>query len=484
MLKRAVLTWGATLLVLGLTSSSVMSAPVAQGQTYAQTTVPPTPTAVALDTFDPAAAGGRTVVKWYVGLGTGANPQQIDVEKSVVDNFNKSQQSVYLTLQIVDNRVASTTLATQIASGNVPDVVGPVGTVGRATFDGNWLDLTSEIQSNNFDLSPYDPAVVAAYNLPGQGQIGVPFAVYPSFIYFNKDLFDEAGLPYPPQHVGDTYMGKEWNFDTLAAIAKQLTVDDKGNDATSPSFAPDHIVQFGFHLQYGTDPRAMGTLFGANRMVDNEGNAVIPANWLAAWNYFYDAQFKDHWMPNRAYRDSDLFGKDNVFNSGNLAMAYTHMWYTGTIDPPSKNGKVKNWDIAVVPSYQGTTTAKLHADTFGIMKATKNPDAAFQVYKYLIQSKDLLTVYGAMPAIKSQQADFFGGLDTKFAPNKVDWQVAVDMLGYVDVPNHEEGLPNFLKARQANTDFETLITTTPGLDINAEAQKLQATLNGIYHEPH
>ena len=81
-------------------------------------------------------------------------------------------------------------------------------------------------------------------------------------------------------------------------------------------------------------------------------------------------------MPNRAYRDSDLFGKDNVFNSGNLAMAYTHMWYSGSIDPLSKAGKVKNWDIAVVPSYQGTTTAKLHADTFGIMKASKHPDEA------------------------------------------------------------------------------------------------------------
>jgi hypothetical protein len=52
------------------------------------------------------------------------------------------------------------------------------------------------------------------------------------------------------------------------------------------------------------------------------------------------------------------------------------------------------------------------------------------------------------------------------------------------VPNHEEGLPNFLKARQATTDFQTLIDTTAGLDINSEAQKLQATLNGIYHEPH
>jgi multiple sugar transport system substrate-binding protein len=482
MFKRAVLTWGATLLVLAVTGSTALSAPAAATQTVAQTTIPPTPTPVAVDTFDPSAAGGRTVVKWYVGLGTGGDPKQIDVQKRVVDQFNKSQQSTYLTLQIVDNKIASTTLATQLAAGNVPDVVGPVGTVGRATFEGNWLDLTEQIAANNFDMSVYEPSVVSSYNLPGQGQIGIPFAVFPSFVYFNKDLFDEAGLPYPPQKFGETYMGKEWNFETVRDLAKVLTVDDRGNDATSPNFQPDHIVQFGFDLQFGTDPRAMGTLFGANRAINSEGRAVIPPNWQAAWNFFYDGMFKDHWMPNEAYRNSDLFGKGSVFNSGNLAMAYTHLWYTCCIDPVSKNGKVRNWDIAVVPSYQGVTTAKLHADTFGIMKASKHPNEAFQVYKYLITNRDLLDVYGAMPAIKSMQSDFFGGVDQKFAPVKVNWQVAVDSLADNDVPNHEEGLPNFLKARQALTDFEKLYNTTPGLDINTESVKLQATLQGIYDE--
>jgi multiple sugar transport system substrate-binding protein len=331
-------------------------------------------------------------------------------------------------------------------------------------------------------LSQYDPAVVNAYKVPGQGQIGIPFAVFPSYIYFNKDLFDEAGLPYPPQKFGERYQGKEWNFETLRDLAKQLTVDDRGNDATSPSFAPDRIVQFGFDLQYKTDPRAMGNLFGANRLIDSEGRAQVPPNWLAAWNFFYDGMFKDHWMPNDAYRNSDLFGKGNVFNSGHVAMAYTHLWYTCCIDPVSKGGKVQNWDIAVVPSYQGTTTAELHADTFVIMKATPHPNEAFQAYQYLITNRDLLNVYGAMPAISNMQGDFFGGLDQKFAPVKVNWQVAVDSLAYPDVPNHEEGLPNFLKARQAAVDFQTLIDTTEGLDINAEAQKFQATLQGIYDE--
>jgi hypothetical protein len=80
------------------------------------------------------------------------------------------------------------------------------------------------------------------------------------------------------------------------------------------------------------------------------------------------------------------------------------------------------------------------------------------------------------------QSDFFGSLDQKFAPVRVNWQVAQDSLAYIDVPNHEEGLPNFLKARQALTDFQTLLDTTPGLDVNAESQKLQGTLQGIYNE--
>src|SRR6266513_1022651 len=112
------------------------------------------------------------------------------------------------------------------------------------------------------------------------------------------------------------------------------------------------------------------------------------------------------------------------------------------------------------------------------MMASIDPNKAFQVYNYLITNKHLLQVYGAMPAIKSMQSDFFGGLDQKFAPVKVNWQVAVDSLAYNDVPNHEEGLPNFLKARQATTDFQTLIDTTPGLDIDQEAVNLQTTLQG------
>jgi multiple sugar transport system substrate-binding protein len=437
---------------------------------------PPTATPVAVNTFDEQAAAGRTVVRWFVGLGAGGQPAQIEAQEAAVEAFNASQDEIYLALEIVQNETAYDALATQIAAGNAPDIVGPVGVKGLGSFAGQWLDLSDLIAANDVDLAEYDPALIEFYNFEGEGQIGLPFGVFPSFVYYNKDLFDEAGLPYPPQQFGEQYDGQEWNLDTVREIGLLLTVDENGNDATMSEFDPNKIVQFGFVPQWGDDPRAVGTMFGAASLND-DGTAVIPDNWLAGWQWYYDGMFKDHFIPNQSYLDSDLLG-GNAFSSGNVAMGYTHLWYTCCI--ASEN--VSNWDIAVMPSYDGATTAKLHADTFSILKDTKNPEAAFTVLEYLLNSTDLLSVYGAFPAKQSLQESFFADLDAKFAPNKVNWQVAVDSLAYPDNPNHEAGLPNFLKSQDAITAFGVLMRSTPDLDVAAEADSLKAELQGIFDE--
>lgn len=442
----------------------------------AEPTAAPSPTPVAVNTFDEQAAAGRTVIRWFVGLGAGGQPAQIEAQQAAVDAFNESQDAIYLALEIVQNETAYDALATQIASGNAPDIVGPVGVKGLGSFPGQWLDLSEQIAKNNVDLSEYDDALIQFYNFEGEGQIGLPFGVFPSFIYYNKDLFDEAGLPYPPQAFGEQYEGQEWNMETLRELGLQLTVDANGNDATMAEFDPEQIVQFGFVPQWGDDPRAVGTMFGAASMNEG-GQAVIPANWIAGWQWWYDGMFQDHFIPNQAWLDSELLG-GNAFSSGNVAMGYSHLWYTCCIDTEN----VQNWDIAVMPSYEGNVTAKLHADTFSILNTTKDADAAFTVLQYLLNSTDLLNVYGAFPAKQSLQEAFFTGLDEKFAPNEVNWQVAVDSLAYPDNPNHEAGLPNFLKSQDAITAFGTLLRSQEGLDVGAEATKLQEELQAIFDE--
>ena len=110
---------------------------------------------------------------------------------------------------------------------------------GLNIFRDNLLDLAPLIASENFDMTKFDPALVDFFKMGPEGStIGVPYATYPSFIYYNKKLFDEAGLAYPPTKVGDLYDGKPWDMEAVRQLGMKLTVDKNGNDATSPDFDP------------------------------------------------------------------------------------------------------------------------------------------------------------------------------------------------------------------------------------------------------
>jgi multiple sugar transport system substrate-binding protein len=303
--------------------------------------------------------------------------------------------------------------------------------------------------------------------------VGLPFALFPSFIYYNKKHFDEAQLPYPPHKVGEQYDGKEWNFETLREVAMQLTVDANGNDATSPDFDPNNIVQFGFFPQW-TDARGIGSLFegGLPYNPDNPTEAVIPPAWEAAWKWYYDGMWTDHFIPNSDYANSDQFGKGNVFSSGNLAMSQVHTWYTCCFDLSKTE-----WDIAVMPSYNGKITAKLHGDTFAIMEESKNKEVAFKVLSDMVVAPELYQIYGGMPAQTELRPAFFASLDERSAPNKIDWSVAEAMLAYPDLPNHEAWTPNVAVVKNILDTFRTsTMDQTPDLNMDEAIAQLKSDL--------
>lgn len=436
-----------------------------------------------LDGGSGGTASGRTEIRWFVGMGAGSDAPTIPAQEQVVEEFNASQDEIELVLEIVDADQAPDILSTQIATGDAPDIVGPMGIRGRSTFPGAWLDLTPHIEENDYDLTDFDPALVDFYQIEEEGQIGLPFAVFPSFLYVNLDLFDEAGLPYPPQEYGAPYVDADgterpWDIETMTDLAMRLTVDAEGNDATDPAFDPENIVQFGFGNVFA-DIRAQSTLFGAGSLVDADGDAQIPEHWAEAQQWYYDGMWEDRFMPNGPYGDSDMMGAGSWFESGNLAMGYTHLWYATCC----MAGFEGNWDTAAVPSYDGTTTAKLHADTFSITKDTEHPDEAFEVLTYLIgdAAETLTQTYGGMPARISLQDGYFDRIgEENFAGQDINWDVAVQGMEYVDNPSHEGGMPNFLESEAVLAEYATRFTQEEGLDIPAELEALRGDLQAVF----
>lgn len=430
-------------------------------------------------------AQDRVEIRWFVGLGAGTDAPQIEAQENLVEEFNNSQDEIELVLEIVDNDQAFGIFSTQIAAGNAPDIVGPLGVRGRSNFPGVWLDLTEIIAEANYDLSDFDPELVDFYNIEGEGQIGLPFAIFPFFTLYNVDLFEEAGIPMLPRNYGDPYIDwngeeREWNMDTLREVAMIMTVDSEGNDATMEEFNPDDIIQFGYGTQW-TDLRGRLSLFGAGNLIDEEGNAQMPDTWRDGLAWYQDAMWVDFFHPNGVYGGADFMGGGNWFESGNMAMIATHLWYL----PCCTWGlEGVDYQLAPVPSYNGVTTAKMHGDTFSIMNSTENPDEAFTVLTYLLGEKaqELATLYGGMPARLSLQDTYFEVIADQdpISGRDLHWDLVIDGMAFADNPSHEGPLPNLPESEDVYNTWNGQLDNDPEFDIDAGIEELLSELQAVY----
>ena len=430
-----------------------------------------------------SSAAGPVPIRWYCCLGTGEDPAQMKVEQAVVDAFNASHPNIKLTFEAIPYASARDTLATQLASGNGPDVVGPVGIGGAEAFHGQWLDLQPYIDKTKYDMSQYPESTVNLYNAGGEGQVGIPFAIYPSVLFYKAGLFKEAGLAEPPHQWGGKYTMPDgsvvdWDYEAATKLARLLTVDKNGKDATEPSFDPENIVQWGFEPQRD-DLRQVGAYWKAGQFASGADGktAEIPAAWATAWKWFYDSIWTNHTaMTGPQFLDTTLNPDGYPFFTGNVAMSENYLWSTYGVA-----GAGDDWNMAATPSYEGQTTAAFNADTFRILKSSKHPDEAFEVLTYLLgdASKELLQAYGGMPARVADQDAFFVTAQKEFT-QPIDWQVAKDGVAFADVPNFESYMPAYNESLDLIITFGTKWQATPGLDMDKEIEDLRTQMQAIW----
>src|SRR5215212_8941029 len=369
------------------------------GEASPSATPVPTPVVVEPDNVPE----GATVIRWYCCLGGGDAPEQVDVERQVIEDWNSTHEDIKIAGEFVLYAQAYDTLTSEIAGGNPPDVIGPVGYGGANAFPDRWLDLAPLIESTNYDLSQFVNEQVDFFKV-GDTQVGIPFAIYPSELYYQRGMFDEIGLAEPPHKYGEKYKVQgelataafgvaegtevEWDYDAVRTLAKLLTVDAAGNDATQSAFDPTTITQYGFEPQRD-DMRGLGAFFGPGQLAGGADGktAQIPDPWAAAWKYYYEGIWTDHTIVEGPKYESTDWNPDGVpFCNGQVAMAVNWLWSTYCLSAAGDD-----WDIAAVPAYAGTQTAAFNADTFRIWKDTAHPDEAFQVLTYLLgdASEDL-----------------------------------------------------------------------------------------------
>ena len=436
--------------------------------------------------------GDKVQIRWFVGLGTGTDPEQVAIQEQVVADYNASQDAVELVLEVVPFDAAKDTLSTQIASGSGPDIIGPVGMGGSNAYYGQFLDLAPQIEASGFDLSIFDPALIKFYQTEA-GQVGLPFAVFPGAMYFIPEMFDEAGLAYPPQTYDEQYEldGEmvDWNWDTITQVAKLLTVDINGLNATEDGFDATQIVQVGYEPQWQSI-ESIGTFGGGAQSIlagDAPGSyeSTIPDSWKEAFKWYYDGMWGDEpYIATGPLAGAPEFGNGNPFNSGKAAMGLTQTWYTCCMGDLRDAGV--EFQMGVQPMLaDGTVQGRVDADTFRVWSGTAHPAEAFDALSYLITTggDTLLPIYGAMPAIAEKTEAFFAvkSADYPFVTAE-SWDVFIQGLAYPDTPSSEQYTPNWTEGSLRYAAFKDLLANTEDVDFEAEVQKLQDDLTVIYNK--
>lgn len=441
----------------------------------------PSATEASASTSAPAAtevpaANGKVKVVIFVGMGTGTDPDQIEAQKRLQEKYNSTHDTIEIEFLIVPHDEYATRYLAMLSGGNAPQLVGPNGISTVAEFFDTWQDITPYIKAENYDISNFYGPAVELNQYPDRNT-GLPLGLYPSFLFYNKDLFDAAGIEYPPHDYND----KSWTMDKLREIAIQLTLDNKGHKATDTDFDPENIVQYGYDDSWD-GLRGNLAIWGAPNMgrpttADYKTAVANSPEWIFGLQWMSDGIWKDHFMADKKAMDARDAGGLDPFGPGQTAMFYSHSWAMAEV----LNDLKFEYDFAPLPyNNKGVRIARIDADNFTIPKDAQHKQEAWEVMKWLTAPEQIVAVcqiYGCIPARKSVQETYLAALKQRY-PN-TDLDVIFKAIDYLDNPNNESWIPEWGKIEDTLNNVQGLIFTGEEKDaqkaldtVNADVQKI------------
>jgi multiple sugar transport system substrate-binding protein len=303
-------------------------------------------------------------VKTVLRVGTGDSGEGLSPHLKIIELFEAANPDIQVQLEPVGSGDYYARILTQIAAGDPPDLL-QIGDDAVPMFvdKGAFLPLDAFIASEQYPLDTgiYLPGVME----PGQwdgAQYLLPKDFSPMAIYYNKKLFDAAGVPYPQDG---------WTWDDLLATAQQLTQSD----------ASGTVTQWGIQLP---GPWTTGFEYwvasGGGRLISEDGTTFTgymdAPEVQAAVQFYADLYNKHKVAPPPA--DMNAFGGGNSeFDSGKAAMRLFGRW------PQSGTKENPNIDLGVAPLPAGVERAGvLFWGGFGISSLSENPEAAWRFLRF------------------------------------------------------------------------------------------------------
>lgn len=298
---------------------------------------------------------------------------QKEMMQSLIDGFNASQDEYEASHVYVPFADYEKQLTLGIASGELPDLVILDG-CSMASFI--QLGLFGDISDADINWDEYMEGPMESTMLDGK-HYGIPFATNCTALFYNKDMFDAAGIAYPDENT---------TWDEFHEMAKALTKDGVsgfGNAATNTDEGTFQCLQWIYtaggsytDIEDGVDAYKL-----MQEMIEDGSWTKECVNWT----------------------QSDV---NNNFMAGNLAMQQNGPWQIPGIEA---NAPDLNYGVTVLPKKDADSeqaTSILGGENMGVVNKddTSGAQAFLKYYDQTDVMVDAMKQYGSYPP-KTEAAD-------------------------------------------------------------------------------
>jgi multiple sugar transport system substrate-binding protein len=282
--------------------------------------------------------------------------------------FGEKYPGSKLTLLVTTEQKAVKLKALQ-AAGTPPDLadVHHGGGVRDMGPGGQVMDLTPLLRRD-----PYPKSYAGWEPYAWQKkQYGVPWSLQSTAIFYNKALFDQAGVPYPTDR---------WTWNDYLEAAKKL-VKPGADDATTIWGAGD---QGGRNFQWMS--AFLASFGGAAIKADYSESTLTSPAAVEALEFRASMGARHRVTPNQAA------GTSGMFSMGTYAMVTSGTFYVANIkeNPSSRlNTSGVAWDVAPVPRGKARRAGLNHELGIGIPTGVRTPDASWAALRFLTGAEGL-----------------------------------------------------------------------------------------------
>jgi multiple sugar transport system substrate-binding protein len=341
--------------------------------------------------------------------------KQVPAIEEIIKQFNEEHPDIKVKTELIPYGQYFQKLETAATGGALPDVLWMNGPHIVQYAEGKVLLPLSDLAAeDNYSLDNYPESLIDLYTVNDE-VYGIPKDYDTTGLWYNKKIFDDAGVSYPD----DT-----WDWDMLKEAAKKLTNKDKG--------------VWGFAAVMGNQGGYYDLIWqNGGHVISEDGKSVGFDQPEAIEALKYNISFIEEGMSPTQAQMNETAASD-LFSSGKIAMMFDGPWMV----PEYK--KNPDLDVAVLPKGKQRAVS-IHGLSNVIAANTKHEEAAWEFVKYL-GSKEAAEVFAetgtVIPAFNGTQEAWLNSVPE------------LNLQAYIDGAEYSNPLPS-VKNTGAIWQYET-----------------------------